>query len=71
MSHITTNISLKAATPSTIWMRVRQYAYDLFQAWEQERKIQRTMLELYALSDRELNDIGIVRCDIERVVRSF
>ncbi len=38
--------------------------------WETRRRrmrYQRTLFELNALSDRELDDIGIVRCDIHRL----
>lgn len=34
--------------------------------WKASR---RTRLELHRLTDRELSDIGIHRCDIDRVVR--
>ncbi len=34
------------------------------------RKVERTTyFELSALSDRELNDLGIARCDIRRIAR--
>lgn len=39
----------------------------LLAAWEQHKIVQRTYRELDALSDRELNDIGLSRCDIRRV----
>jgi len=32
-------------------------------------RYRRTVRELSALSDRELHDLGIVRCDISRVAR--
>lgn len=38
-------------------------------AWAQRKEMQRTYRELSALSDRELNDIGVSRCDIRRVAK--
>ena len=38
---------------------------------ERQEKMRRTVRELYALSDRELSDIGIHRSDIYRVVREY
>lgn len=37
----------------------------IYTRWQKQR---RTRQELYALSERELNDIGINRGDIERIV---
>ena len=36
---------------------------------ERQERISRTKKELYSLSDRELSDIGLSRCDIDRVSR--
>jgi uncharacterized protein YjiS (DUF1127 family) len=35
----------------------------------QSKKYNRTVKELRSLSDRELSDIGIIRCDIKSVAR--
>ncbi len=37
-------------------------------AWERKAERKAAERALYLLSDRELNDIGISRCDIRRVV---
>ena len=36
---------------------------------KEERKFEKAMRELYSMSDKELNDIGISRYDIPRIVR--
>jgi uncharacterized protein YjiS (DUF1127 family) len=36
---------------------------------KQQERINRTRRELSLLTDRDLNDIGISRCDIDRVAR--
>lgn len=36
-----------------------------FARWQKRRQLER---ELYSMTDRELNDIGIARADIRRVV---
>jgi len=36
---------------------------------KQQERINRTRRELSLLTDRDLNDIGINRCDIDRVAR--
>lgn len=40
-------------------------------AWNERRRIARTIAELEALSDHELADIGLARADIERVARGL
>jgi uncharacterized protein YjiS (DUF1127 family) len=37
--------------------------------WMERRRIARTVDQLHGLSDRMLMDIGLQRCDIERVAR--
>ncbi|NUH65957.1 DUF1127 domain-containing protein [Sulfitobacter sp. S0837] len=37
------------------------------EAWARRAAYRRTLNELHALSDRELADIGLARCDIRRV----
>lgn len=39
---------------------------EKYHAW---RRFRESVRELAALSDRELSDLGIGRCDIEEVVR--
>jgi len=42
----------------------------MFMKYFQKLKRQRKAIkELYSLTDRELKDLGIARCDIERVVK--
>lgn len=46
--------------------RLKQRLVAALQHW---RKVNQTRNELRALTDRELNDIGISRSDIDRVAR--
>jgi len=41
---------------------------NLLNRWADYRRDLRTINELQALSDRELQDVGIYRCDIARAV---
>jgi uncharacterized protein YjiS (DUF1127 family) len=59
MNTLTMNPASSTARPSMI--------ARLLTAWAQRKEMQRTYRELDSLSDRELNDIGISRCDIRRV----
>lgn len=59
MNTLTMNPGSTASRPSLI--------ARLSAAWAQRKQMQRTFRELSALSDHELNDIGISRCDIRRV----
>jgi uncharacterized protein YjiS (DUF1127 family) len=43
---------------------------QLKNALKRHATIRRTTVELGRLSDRELGDLGIARCDINRVARS-
>lgn len=43
---------------------------SVVQWFEREMKVRSVRKELYALSDRELQDIGIVRCDIPFVAKN-
>lgn len=45
------------------------YKKALERKWQQYKMYKRTMKELAVLSDRELEDIGINRCDLESVTR--
>lgn len=42
---------------------------ELARSYKRYRKYRATVWELNGLSDRELNDIGIARCDIGRLAR--
>jgi uncharacterized protein YjiS (DUF1127 family) len=42
--------------------------FSMLSAWNDSRLTRR---ELNSLSDRELNDIGVFRGDIERIARGF
>ena len=42
---------------------------DLHRSYKQYLRYQKTLRELAALSDRELNDLGLARCDIPFVAR--
>ncbi len=65
MAHITTNASLGANT----FARLRAAFAGLREAWREDARMRRTYNELSALTDRELADIGLRRCDIDDVVR--
>ena len=41
---------------------------NLLNRWADYRRDLRTIAELHSLSDRELQDVGIYRCDIARTV---
>lgn len=41
----------------------------MFKKLEKYRRYRRTVSELSRMSNRELNDLGISRCDIERIAR--
>jgi uncharacterized protein YjiS (DUF1127 family) len=60
------------ATPETSYAapRRRKSLKGLFKAWKAWRALRAAENELANLSDRDLADIGIVRCEIRRVVRS-
>ncbi|MYJ86896.1 MAG: DUF1127 domain-containing protein [Rhodobacteraceae bacterium] len=45
------------------------YKKALERKWQQHKMYKRTMKELSFLSDRELEDIGINRCDLESITR--
>lgn len=60
--------SAGAERPGLFTWLTRQIA-RLAKARERRRLAQTTMNELERLSDRELADIGIMRCDIPDVVR--
>jgi Domain of unknown function (DUF1127). len=43
----------------------------MIEARQREADARIAALQLHRCTDRELNDMGITRCDIERVVRSL
>lgn len=48
---------------------LRDYAAGLVSAFARYRAERRTAAELSALTDRELNDLGLSRGDISRIAR--
>ncbi|WCR10181.1 DUF1127 domain-containing protein [Paracoccus stylophorae] len=64
MSAIETNRSFADGGHGSVVARF----FSLFTSWQDMRKTRR---ELHRLSDRELDDIGLCRGDIERVARGF
>lgn len=54
-------------SPLSAWLHAHYVRFDNWKA--QRREFQRTVDELSRLSDRELDDIGIPRCDIRRIAR--
>lgn len=65
MAHVA-NIPNSGLNP---WGRVRSFFAGLKKAHVQAAEFDRTFSELQRLSDRELNDIGIRRCDIADISR--
>lgn len=49
---------------------MKYYINTVLEWFEREMKVRSVRKELYALSDRELQDIGIVRCDIPFVAKN-
>lgn len=41
----------------------------IMEKWNRYQKRKRTARELYSLTDRELQDLGIVRCNIPQVLK--
>lgn len=67
----TAMISPTAAHRASAAVRiVSTLARSLGDALMRHRRIARIEAELRALSDRDLADLGIVRCDIGRIARS-
>lgn len=42
---------------------------NVLDTWRARRRMHKTQLELYGLSDRTLNDIGLARSDIRTIGR--
>ena len=64
MAYIATNAAVSASTPA---MGYFEALVARFQAW---RTYRRTVRELSALSDRELDDIGLTRSSINNYARA-
>lgn len=54
---------------SALWNAVATPVKGMMAAYAERRRINRAIAELSALSDHMLRDIGMVRNDIERIVR--
>ncbi|MFC3614576.1 DUF1127 domain-containing protein [Lutimaribacter marinistellae] len=65
MAHITTNPTFGSSLAS----RLRSVFAGLREARQRDAEMRRTYNELNGLSERELADIGLRRCDIDDVVR--
>lgn len=66
--------TLALRTPATTATAPRAYALPavmrrLLDAWQLRQHCRQTRRELSWLSDRELADLGILRCDIDRLAR--
>ncbi|MFW8596235.1 DUF1127 domain-containing protein [Cribrihabitans neustonicus] len=60
------------STPNTglgLSARVSRYVDDVKRAWALNREYKRTYAELDGLSNHELADIGVRRCDIADIAR--
>lgn len=64
MSAVETNRSMAVGGIGNVAARI----FSLIGSWQDIRQTRR---ELSRLSDRELDDIGLCRGDIERIARSF
>ncbi|WP_404379216.1 DUF1127 domain-containing protein [Caenispirillum salinarum] len=60
--------TLDRQTP-TVFGAVAQTFVRAFHALAERRRIAREIAELHAMTDRDLKDIGIERCDIGAVAR--
>jgi uncharacterized protein YjiS (DUF1127 family) len=65
LSSTTTRLQSVATQPSQLMAKVQSW-WLTYLDWRIERE---AMLQLEALSDRELHDIGLRRCEIEGVVK--
>ena len=65
LSSTTARLQSVATQPSQLMARVQSW-WVAYLEWRIQRE---AMLALEALSDRELHDIGVRRCEIERVVK--
>jgi uncharacterized protein YjiS (DUF1127 family) len=62
--------SLARSQPAALaWASVARALKALAAAWTERRRVRRAVLQLEALSDRMLADIGLDRSDIARVAR--
>ncbi len=66
LSSTTARLQSVATQPSQLIARVQSW-WLAFLDWRIQRE---AMLQLEALNDRELHDIGLRRCEIEGVVKS-
>jgi uncharacterized protein YjiS (DUF1127 family) len=58
-----------ASTEFGLIARLRSAVADLSASWAQSREYKRTYTQLDRLSNRELADIGVRRCDIADIAR--
>jgi uncharacterized protein YjiS (DUF1127 family) len=65
MAHMTTTPFAQAG----LFTRMKARFDDMRQAWRNYAEYRQTFDELSRLSDRELADVGLMRCDIEEVAR--
>ena len=64
-----TTATLTRAEPVRLSFGLGALRARLADALERRRAYRQTMHELRWLSDRELADLGLMRCDIDRVAR--
>lgn len=57
----------KSVNNSSIFDALKSYFLNLVKSYEQAQNVRLTIKELSRLSDRELSDIGLSRCDIYTV----
>lgn len=65
LSNTTTRLQSVATQPSQLIARLQSW-WVAYLEWRIQRE---AMLQLEALSDRELHDIGVRRCEIEGIVK--
>lgn len=58
-----------ASTEFGLIARLRGVVADLAASWAQSREYKRTFAQLDRLTNRELADIGVRRCDIADIAR--
>lgn len=69
MNTLSLNISIKAYRIVQDVEAVVSWVKNQFKNLSTESEFKKTIRELQALSDRELVDIGITRCDIREIAR--
>lgn len=63
------NTALNAPASMSLFARLGAALHGLVSGWSRQSDYRRTYRELSRLTNRELADIGVRRCDIEDIAR--